>query len=69
MPTALATTFFATRIRGIQLDDIERTLSCLDDPYLNKHLVFQIIELILLRLVPELGEQGVRAMVDASTLR
>lgn len=65
MPTSLATTFFATSVRDTQLDDIDKTLSCLDDPYLNKHLIFQIIELILLRLIPELGEQGVRALVDA----
>jgi hypothetical protein len=39
-------------------------LSCLDDAYLNKHLIFQIVELIVVRLVPELGEQGVRELMD-----
>jgi len=36
----------------------------LDDAYLNKHLIFQILELVIVRLVPELGEQGVRELIE-----
>jgi hypothetical protein len=42
-----------------QLRQVEDILGCLDDSYLNKHLIFQIIELLVLRLAPELGEHGV----------
>jgi hypothetical protein len=43
---------------------MEELLGCLDDTYLNKHLIFQIVELIVLRLVPELGQQGVRDLME-----
>lgn len=43
---------------------MEDLLGCLDDSYLNKHLIFQIVELIVLRLVPELGERGVRELME-----
>jgi hypothetical protein len=64
IPSQLAITFYATLHRDAQLAHVEEVLSCLDDAYLNKHLIFQIIELIIVRLVPELGEQGVRELMD-----
>jgi hypothetical protein len=64
VPSKLASTFFAAEDRNAQLAEIEEILSCLDDSYLNKHLVFQIVELLILRLVPELGEQGVRELME-----
>ena len=35
--------------------EIEAILDVFGDPYMNKHMVFGIVELLLLRLVPELG--------------
>jgi hypothetical protein len=64
IPQQLATTFFAVEERDAQLADIEQVLAALDDSYLNKHLVFQIVELIVLRLVPELGAHGVRDLME-----
>jgi hypothetical protein len=64
IPPKLAITFYATQDHDAQLAYVEEVLSCLDDAYLNKHLIFQIIELIIVRLVPELGEQGVRELMD-----
>ena len=46
------------------LDQIEQLLDCLDDSYLNKHLIYQIVELIIIRLIPELGERGVQELLD-----
>jgi hypothetical protein len=68
IPQKVATTFFAAEERNTQLADIEEILSALDDSYLNKHLVFQIVELIILRLVPELGEHGVRDLMEQRSL-
>jgi len=59
IPSTVASKYFATQDCTAQLRQVEDVLSCLDDSYLNKHLIFQIIELLILRLVPELGEQGV----------
>ncbi|KAF4466834.1 PXA domain-containing [Fusarium albosuccineum] len=39
--------------------EMERLLLVLDDEYCNKHLMYSILELVLVRLMPELGEKGV----------
>lgn len=41
------------------VDEMERLLMVLDDEYCNKHLMYSILELILIRVMPELGEKGV----------
>ena len=64
IPPKLAALYFATRNRDTQLICIADVLSCLDDSYLNKHLIFQIVELTIVRLVPELGERGVRDIME-----
>jgi hypothetical protein len=63
-PPKIASVFFASENRAEQLRQIEELLDCLNDAYLNKHLIFQIVELIVLRLVPELGERGVRELME-----
>lgn len=64
LPARVAAAFFASTSRAEQLRQAEELLDCLDDAYLNKHLIFQIVELIVLRLVPELGERGVQELLD-----
>ena len=45
---------------GEILDEIERgILDVFSDAYCNKHLVYGILELVLVRLLPELAERGV----------
>lgn len=44
----------------VVLDEIERSvLDVFGDAYCNKHLVYAALELVLVRLVPELAEKGV----------
>lgn len=64
VPPQLGTVFFAAADQDRQLAEVEDILDCLQDSYLNKHLIFQIVELIILRLVPELGAQGVRDLME-----
>ncbi|KAI4630219.1 hypothetical protein J4E80_001152 [Alternaria sp. BMP 0032] len=64
VPPKVAAAFFASYERDEQVRQIANTLDCLDDAYLNKHLVFQIVDLIVLRLFPELGEQGVKDLLE-----
>ncbi|KAL7772546.1 hypothetical protein CFE70_002505 [Pyrenophora teres f. teres 0-1] len=64
VPSKVAAGFFASSEREDQIRQIEDTLSCLDDTYLNKHFVFQVVELIVLRLFPELGDQGVKDLLE-----
>jgi hypothetical protein len=63
-PPKVAAAFFASPEREEQIRQIEDLLSCLDDTYLNKHLVFQIIELVVLRLFPELGDRGIKELFE-----
>ena len=41
------------------ISQIERILSIVDDPYMNKHLIYNIIELAVARIVPEMTEKDV----------
>lgn len=64
LPTSVASAFFANKDPTDHLRQVEELLDCLDDAYLNKHLIFAIVELIIVRLVPELGERGVQALLE-----
>lgn len=67
LPPRVATTFFATDSKVAQHQQVEEILECLEDAYLNKHLIFQILELIVLRLVPELELQGIQDLMEECT--
>ena len=43
--------------------EVEGMLGVLGDVYLNKHLMYNIIELLVVRLLPELGEKGVNELM------
>ena len=45
--------------------EIESVLDVFGDSYCNKHLVFGIIELCIVRIIPEIGEKGVADLLDA----
>lgn len=34
------------------------------DAYCNKHVLYAIVELVIVRVLPELGERGVRELLD-----
>lgn len=38
------------------ISQIEEMLDIFGNPYMNKHLVYNIAELVLVRLVPEMAE-------------
>lgn len=41
------------------LDELDSLLSVVEDEYCNKHLLYSVLELLLVRLMPELSEKGV----------
>ncbi|MCJ1307144.1 hypothetical protein MMC25_000790 [Agyrium rufum] len=43
---------------------IESVLDMFGDSYCNKHLVYGIVELVIVRLVPELAEAGVKELME-----
>jgi len=46
------------------IDQVEGILSVLDDEYCNKHLLYSVLELTLVRLLPEISEKGVEELWD-----
>lgn len=64
LPPKVAVTFLASDSKATQHRQVEEILECLEDSYLNKHLIFQILELIVLRLAPEMGQQGIRQLIQ-----
>lgn len=64
IPPSVAAALFATTDKVAQLGQIQDVLSCFDDTYMNKHFIYQIVDLVILRLAPELGERGVRELLD-----
>lgn len=52
----------ASDMKESAIDEIEGLISVLDDEYCNKHLMYSALELILVRLLPELQEHGVEEL-------
>lgn len=67
LPPKVAIAFFASDRKAAQHQQVEEILECLEDTYLNKHLIFQVLELIVLRLAPELESQGIRDLMEERT--
>ena len=44
-------------------EQLESLLAIFGDAYLNKHWVYAVLELVLLRLVPEMGERTTRELL------
>lgn len=64
LPPKVAAIFLASDSKVTQHQQVEEILECLEDSYLNKHLIFQILELIVLRLAPEMEQQGIRELIE-----
>ncbi|KAL8854866.1 MAG: hypothetical protein Q9221_000372 [Calogaya cf. arnoldii] len=47
------------------LQEVEDELDVWGDAYLNKHLAYQILELVIVRVLPEMGEKGVKELMEA----
>lgn len=46
-----------------RIEELEDVLDVLGDSYCNKHLLYGAVELILVRLMPELAEKGIEALL------
>lgn len=67
LPPKVAVAFLASDSKVAQHQQVEAILDCLEDAYLNKHLIFQILELIVLRIAPELEQQGIQDLIEERT--
>ncbi|KAL8676928.1 MAG: hypothetical protein Q9186_006605 [Xanthomendoza sp. 1 TL-2023] len=47
------------------VQEVELELDVWSDAYLNKHLAYQILELVVVKILPEMGEKGVKELMEA----
>lgn len=60
LPRFAISKFYNTNDEEVVVDQIEvDLLDPFDDQYLNKHLAYGLLELILVKLIPELAEQSI----------
>lgn len=59
LPAAVCKRFFGAEEKEDWVGEVEGELDAWGDEYLNKHLGYAILELIVVRVLPELGEQRV----------
>lgn len=55
IPKAVRSSFFGTKDQDLMRQDVESTLDLFNDSYINKHLIISAVELIFVRLFPELN--------------
>lgn len=57
------------RAAGLSREDVvtevESELDVWSDAYLNKHLAYQLVDLVVVRVLPELAEKGIRDLMEA----
>ena len=63
IPPVVARTFFASRDPEEWRAEVEDILDCISNKAMNKHLIYGIIELVLVRLIPELGKKTPRELL------
>ena len=63
LPTAVCKRFFGSEEREDWVGEVEGELDVWGDEYLNKHLGYALLELIVIRILPEIGEQRVEELL------
>ena len=64
VPDFVSSRFFGTGDRVRMQMEIGEMLDVLGDSYMNKHLVYAIVELMVVRLFPEMAEKGVTELME-----
>lgn len=66
VPSIIITRYFRLTVghaHDSAIDQVEEMLGVLGDAYLNKHLIYNVIELVVVRLCPELADTGVSELM------
>jgi hypothetical protein len=64
IPEFARSRLFASHDSAFILSQVEEMLDCFGDSYTNKHLLFAIVDLVVLRLFPEIRDQGISVLLD-----
>ena len=62
LPDLIQDVYFGANTE-VRVQEVEDVLDMFGDSYLNKHLLYGVVELIVVRLLPELGETGVEELL------
>jgi hypothetical protein len=62
IPAKIQDIYFGPGIER-RVREVEEVLNIFDDSYCNKHLLYGVVELIVIRLIPELAEKGVATLL------
>jgi len=64
VPAAAQTVYFGPRAETRLVAEVEELLDLFQDSYCNKHLVYAIVDLLVVRLMPEMAEKGVSELLE-----
>lgn len=64
IPPTVAKRVFGTGDEDEWVRDVEGELEVWGDGYLNRHLMYAILELVVVRVLPEMGKGGVRGLEE-----
>lgn len=62
IPAGIQEVYFGAG-RERRVKEVEEVLDIFSDRYCNKHLLYGVVELIIVRLVPEMAEKGVQELL------
>jgi hypothetical protein len=63
LPAKMQVIYFGAGIER-RVGEVEEVLNVFSDSYCNKHLLYGIVELIIVRLIPELADKGVEELLE-----
>ncbi|KAJ5042797.1 uncharacterized protein L3040_004190 [Drepanopeziza brunnea f. sp. 'multigermtubi'] len=63
VPAKVQDVYFGPGIER-RVREVEEALNVFDDAYCNKHLLYGIVELIIVRLMPEMAEKGIEELLE-----
>ena len=63
VPTVVWRKFFGSQERELWIQEVEGELDVWGDAYLNRHLAYAVLELIVVRILPELAEKPVEGLM------
>ena len=63
IPAKIQDIYFGPGIER-RVREVEEVLNTFGDSYCNKHFLYGVVELIIVRLIPELAEKGVEELLE-----
>lgn len=63
IPVKVQDVYFGSGIER-RVKEVEERLNVFDDAYCNKHFLYGLVELIIIRLMPEMTEKGVAELLE-----